>query len=60
LTDGQWVLLDSAQKSGPIVLPKGGLASLLGGQTFYEIMYCKSSEDGRKLEDFIAGAGSTD
>jgi hypothetical protein len=60
LTDGQWVLLDSAQKSGPIVLPQGGLKDLLSGQDFYEIMYCKSSEDGKKLEDFIDRAGSTD
>ncbi|MDR1255819.1 MAG: hypothetical protein LBJ94_02770 [Puniceicoccales bacterium] len=54
LADGQWVLLDSDQKSGPITLPAGGLAKLLSDQPgYYEIMYCKSAEDQRKLEDFI-------
>ncbi|MDR2603560.1 MAG: hypothetical protein LBC11_03305, partial [Puniceicoccales bacterium] len=56
LSDGQWVLLDSAQKEGPIVLPKGGLARLLGEYSNYQIMYCQSEADQQKLENFVANA----
>jgi hypothetical protein len=51
LSDGQWILLDSAQKDGPIVLSSGGLSKLLSSQSSYQIMYCRSTEDQLKLEN---------
>jgi hypothetical protein len=56
LSDGQWILLDSAQKDGPIVIHAGGLLKLLSSQSSYQIMYCRSMEDQLKLENFIMNA----
>jgi hypothetical protein len=56
LPNGQLVLLDSAKREGPITLPAGGLAKLLGDLPRYQIMYCRSAEDQQRLEAFIASA----
>jgi hypothetical protein len=56
LAGGEWALLDSDQQGGPTTLPAGGLARLLSESSNYQIMYCKSAEDQRRLEAFIANA----
>ncbi|MDR2629071.1 MAG: hypothetical protein LBC30_03730 [Puniceicoccales bacterium] len=55
LADGRWTLLDS-YRGEPIILSKGGLAKLLADCPSYQIMYCRSAEDQRRLENFIANA----
>ncbi|MDR2776917.1 MAG: hypothetical protein LBB17_02645 [Puniceicoccales bacterium] len=56
LPDGQWVELDSAKREGPTALPEGGLVQLLSEYPSYQIMYCESAEDQRRLKAFIANA----